>query len=108
MGEGSQNLEKLSFKKGVFDERAVNGFQYREETGRIAWHITTWPKNGHSKDDYWMRGDEFFEVVGLHLAVPPHGGTLIQTGRPIEGIEEGKKNAILEAIRTWESEEALA
>ena len=109
--EEPQNLERLAFKKGVFDERTVNGFKYREADGSVAWHLMTWPRTGSPMDHYWVRNGEFFEIVGHHMLIPPHGNSLIQTGGRVIEIESGKEKAMLDAIQQWDAEmaeEALA
>lgn len=102
MAEEHHQLEVRLRRSGIFDGRTINGFQYEDELGELAWHISTWPISGDPIEDYWVTGGEFYEIVGLHFAVNMLPLNRIEVGRLITGIDPVKRDTILNAIADWE------
>jgi hypothetical protein len=96
------DLELKMSRSVVLPERRIDGWQYENERGKIAWHVRTWP-HGDPIEDYWVEGGEFYEVVGLHYAVNMLPLNRIETGRRITGMDAAKREAILNAISGWEN-----
>ena len=94
-------LQKISSRAGVFDGRIVQGFEFEDERGIRAWHITTWTTDRNVIENYWIEGDKFFEVLCLYLDPPLR----IETGRLIVDTDERKRTVILNALGKWEQEE---
>lgn len=100
MAEEPHDLQLKLQRSGWFDARRVDGWQYEDGRGDLAWHIRTWPESGDPIEDYWVEGGEFYEVVEIHLAndIPKR----IETGRRITGIDATKRIGILNVIAEWE------
>lgn len=94
-------IQKINRRAGVYDGRIVQGFEFEDERGIRAWHITTWTTDRNVIEDYWIEGDKFHEVLGLYL----NANSRIEIGRLIVDIEEQKRTVILNALRKWEQEE---
>jgi hypothetical protein len=102
MPEEGHTLELKLQRSGWFHGRRVDGWQYGNERGELAWHVRTWPNSGDPIDDYWVEGGEFYEVTGLHIAMNMLPMNRIETGRRIIEMDVEKKDAILNAIVEWE------
>lgn len=102
MESEQHSLTKKMDRKGVFDGRNVQGFQYQNERMVLAWHINTWPNSGDPIEDYWVENGEFYEIVGRHFAVNMLPINRIETGRRIIEMEPAKRDSILNAIAEWE------
>jgi hypothetical protein len=92
-------------RSAVLPERRIDGWQYENERGHIAWHVRTWPHTDPI-EEYWVEGNEFYEIVGLHYAVNMLPLNRIETGRRIIGMDETKRTTILNTIAQWEKEES--
>lgn len=102
MAEEPHDLQLKLQRSGWFDARRVDGWQYEDKRGGLAWHIRTWPESGDPVEDYWVEGDEFYEVVAIHLPMNGLVRNRIETGRRITGIDPAKRSGILNAIAEWE------
>jgi hypothetical protein len=89
-------------KQGVFGDRLVHGMQFQIQGGGIAWHISTWPKEGSTIDDYWFRNSEFFEIVRADYAVNLRAENHFLIGQRVTGIESGKEKSMRDAMAEWE------
>jgi hypothetical protein len=109
MAEAPYDLQLKLQRSGWFDARRVDGWQYEDERGQLAWHIRTWLEGGdrveddreadNGVEDYWVEGGEFYEVVEIHLVneLPKR----IETGRKVTGIDAAKRSGILKTIAEW-------
>jgi hypothetical protein len=96
------NLQLKLQRSGWFNEHRVDGWQFEDERGKLAWHIRTWPNSGDPIDDYWVEGSVFYEVVRLDLAMNMIPMNQIETGGRITGMDASKRDAVLNAIAEWE------
>jgi hypothetical protein len=102
MAEEQHALQLKLQRSGWFGERRVDGWQFEDERGGVAWHIRTWPNSGDPIDDYWVERSEFYEVVRLDLAINAIPMNRIETGRKITEMDVLKRGAVLNAIAEWE------
>jgi hypothetical protein len=102
MADEQRGLRLKLQRSGWFDGRRVDGSQFEDERGDLAWHIKTWPDSGDPIEDYWVEGGEFYEVVELQSAMDDLALNRIETGRRITGIDPAKRTGILNAIAAWE------
>jgi len=92
------DLQKLSGRRGHFDDFNVSGIQLRAPDGTISWKITVWNGDGHA--DYWVTGKEF-RMVGTHILDPAaNGGTTYAVG-PVADAPETDRKAIGAALKHW-------
>ncbi len=88
--------EKKVEKLRAFDGRTVHAVKFVNERGQMGWEARTWTDNEPSPELYWIALGEIREA-----AQPPD----FKIGRFIEGMENTKRNILLNAISKWESEE---
>ncbi len=102
MADEQHGLRLKLQRSAWFDGRRVDGSQFEDDRGDLAWHIRTWPDSGEPIEDYWVEGGEFYEVVELHSDMDNLAMNRIETGRRITGIDPAKRTGILNAIAEWE------
>ena len=96
------DLQMKMNRSGFFGERRVDGWQYENELGELAWHVRTWPNSGDPIDDYWFKDGEFYEVTKLDIWRNMTPENRIEIGRRIMGMDAEKRDAMLSAIAEWE------
>lgn len=102
MGNEHHALQLKLNRSGFFADRRVDGRQYENEQGTLAWHIMTWPNVGHPIDGYWVERGEFYEVTRLNIPMNAIPSIRIEVGRRIVEMDTDKKDAIIKAINEWE------
>lgn len=102
MTEELRNFQPKLRRSGLFGERRIDGWQYEDDRGQLAWRVRTWENSGGPIDHYWIEGGNFFEVT--HEGGPLNTIPTIrfETGPRIIGMDAAKRDAILNAIAKWE------
>lgn len=101
MQEGlHKNWGKRMYRKGTLGGYTVVGFQYEDQTGETAWHITAWP-NADPIHDYWVSEQRFYSM-SIHFFYRGTNRTLIEVFDEIKALDPGEKLAVLKAIAEWE------
>lgn len=99
-------FKPIASRTGVFAGCTVHG-ELREKTegGARAWLITFFEEGSPGSTDYWVSGNEIREV--LHeiwdRTSPSH---TFKVGPIVEDVPLAKKQAIVQAIKSWEDKAA--
>ena len=104
MAEEHHSLELVMRRAGIFDGRTIHARQFRDDQGKLVWHVTTWPEEGDPIDDYWVEGDEFREIVRLDMYINLTPNSRVEIGRLIVEMNEQKRKSILGALAKWQEE----
>jgi hypothetical protein len=73
------SLTKKAHRHEIFGAYEMNGFQYQnDDDGKLAWHMTAIHYEKDEIKDYWVVGEEFFEI-GIHYAFNHTATNLIRT-----------------------------
>jgi hypothetical protein len=99
------NVSKvISKRQGVFGNYQLIGLLYGNDRGDRAWHIKQ--INENPVRDYCVQEGKFFS---MQIDVPFSGpiGMRLEKGGLIPDMNEDERRMILDAIATWDSEEAL-
>lgn len=107
MSEPMSKCEKIDNQKGLFGKYTVMGFKYRDEQSRLGWHITSWLTGFGPVHDYWVSGKDFHSA-SFHYFYRGTPVNLVQIYYPAltTEIEQAERDAVLEAIASWEKAEA--
>ena len=97
MQEGlTRGWKQIDRRIGSFSGYIVTGIQFQAPDGETGWQISSWPFTD-PVHDYWVDGDKFYRMR-IDFDV---GRTFEIFGEA--NVDSKEKEAICEAIRTWES-----
>jgi hypothetical protein len=100
----NEEVQKWIIKKprrgGAFDDYSVQGLQYENTNGEIAWHISAWGDR-NPVSHYWVACRKFY-AVSIHFSCNVGTDDRVGISSEIENVPAAEKNAILKAIAEWE------
>lgn len=95
------NWKKKMYRVEMVESYTVMGFQYESESLETGWHITAWPLQGPIRD-YWVSAKDFY-MMRIHYGFTNRH--LIEIFGVIADLNTIERNAVLEAIDKWETDE---
>lgn len=105
MADEEHQLRSIGHRIGVFDGRTIRGSHFEDERAMRGWHISTWTQEHGVVDDYWVSGENFYEMLRLDIAGYPGVNNRIEIGGRVIEMDETKRTTILKALAQWEVEE---
>ncbi len=98
-------VKKVSRHNGIFGDFEMIGFQYEDDLGDRAWHVTAWRLRNNPINDFWVHDKDFYSLK-IQLASGPLAENLFQIVGKFDdsAIPADEKQAILQAIESWSRE----
>lgn len=97
-----RDFQRKLQRSGFLGERRVDGWQYEDESGQLAWHVRIWPNCEDPINGYWIEGCDFFEIKRSGGPLNTIPTIRFEVGPKIIEMDAVKRGAILDAIAKWE------
>jgi hypothetical protein len=91
--------------RAVFAGYVVTGFECKDASGRIGWHVTSRHSSAETGHNYWISGRNFHAVRDSPFHYKDKRVNLVEIYEPLitKGIEQAEQDAVLQAIARWEN-----
>ena len=98
--------QPAGIKRDNFGDFVVQGVRYLGDSGRVAWHATSYPRSRNREPrQYWVTENTVYEWGGFHVGT---GNDRIVTGPLAADVDSAERASIFNAVTTWNEQSEAA